>query len=126
MCFDPAAMADHYTILVVEDDALIAMEMGERLADMGYVVMGPAETLEAAEAAIAKAKPDAALLDANIAGRSSVDLGAKLAAMGVPVAFCTGYDDVKNLPDSLKHAPVLVKPVGDHALIGALKQLLLV
>jgi DNA-binding response OmpR family regulator len=117
-------MTDHYTILVLEDDALIAMEMGERLADMGYVVMGPAETLEAAEAALAKVRPDAALLDANIAGKSSVELGAKLAAMGVPVAFCTGYDSIKDLPAALRHAPILVKPVGDQALHAALKQLL--
>lgn len=116
-------VADQYTILIVEDDFLIAMELGERLTDMGYALLGPAHTLEAAEALLAEKTPDAALLDANIDGKSSVDLGAKLAALGVPVAFCTGYDEVKNLPPSLKHAPVLVKPIGDHVLMGALKQL---
>ncbi|MEZ6023055.1 MAG: response regulator [Hyphomonadaceae bacterium] len=117
-------MSDRYAILVVEDDMLISMEMGERLTDMGYDVVGPAQSLEAAEAAIAARKPDAALLDANIAGASSVELGAKLAGMGVPVAFCTGYDSVKNLPPSLQHAPILTKPISDHDLQTALKRLL--
>ncbi|MBX3511750.1 MAG: response regulator [Hyphomonadaceae bacterium] len=117
-------MADTYRILVVEDDALIAMELGERLEEMGYSVLGPALTLEDAEALFAQQRPHAALLDANLDGKSSVELGAKLAAQGVPVAFCTGYDRIKDLPEALISAPVLVKPVGDKLLLDALKKLL--
>jgi DNA-binding response OmpR family regulator len=108
-------------VLVVEDDALIAMELEERLADMGYAVIGPAMTIEAAEAAIAAETPDAALLDANLVGKSSVQLGAALAAQGVPVAFCTGYDRIKDLPPSLANAPILTKPITDAQLRDALK-----
>lgn len=118
------AMSDQYKILLVEDDALIALELGERLADMGYRVLGPARSLDEAEAVLAKDKPDAALLDANLDGVSSVPLGAKLAELGVPVAFCTGYDRIKDLPPLLQHAPVLTKPLGDAALISGLKRLL--
>lgn len=118
-------MADRYRILVVEDDVLIAMELGERLTDMGYEVIGPAHTLAEAEAALAKgARPDAALLDANLAGQSSVPLGAVLAQSGVPLAFCTGYDKIKNLPPELARAPVLIKPIGDADLVAGLKLLL--
>jgi DNA-binding response OmpR family regulator len=117
-------VADKYKILVVEDDALIAMELGERLADMGYEVLGPAHTLEEAEAALAAGTPDAALLDANVGGRTSVPLGAALAAKGVPLAFCTGYDKIKNLPPELAQAPILTKPIGDADLIAGLKLLL--
>jgi DNA-binding response OmpR family regulator len=111
--------------LVVEDDALIAMELGERLDEMGYQVMGPAMTLADADAAAtAGERPDAALLDANLAGQSSVGVGAALAARGVPVAFCTGYDEIKNLPPELKNAPLLTKPVSDEKLAATLKQML--
>ncbi|MFO1016882.1 MAG: response regulator [Hyphomonadaceae bacterium] len=119
-------MADKYRILIVEDDALIAMELSERLADMGYEILGPAHSIAEAEAEIARATPDAALLDANLAGQSSVDLGVALAARGVPLAFCTGYDRIKNLPPELAHAPLLTKPVSDADLISGLKRLLLV
>ncbi len=112
-------------ILVVEDDALIAMELGERLEEMGYRVIGPAMTLAAAEAAAtAEERPDAALLDANLAGQSSVSVGVALVLRGVPVAFCTGYDEIKNLPPELQAAPLLTKPVSDERLMAALRQML--
>ena len=112
------------SILVVEDDALIAMEMAERLVELGYNALEPARSVEAAEKLIASQRPDAALLDANLAGVSSVPLGAKLAAMGVPVAFCTGYDAIKNLPPELAKAPILTKPISDDALTSTLKAML--
>ncbi len=108
-------------ILVVEDDALIAMELGERLADLGYDVIGPAHSIAEAEGLLAGARPDAALLDANLAGISSVPLGVTLNGMGVPVAFCTGYDRIKDLPAVLAAAPLLTKPVGDDDLAKTLR-----
>lgn len=116
-------MSGRLKILVVEDDALIAMELEERLQELGYDVLGPAATLEAAEAAIATTRPDAALLDANLAGVSSVPIGVKLHAMGVPLAFCTGYDQIKNAPPELAKAPVLTKPISDADLVAGLKKL---
>jgi DNA-binding response OmpR family regulator len=117
-------MTGRSRILIVEDDVLIAMELEERLGEMGYAVVGPAMTVAAAEQAIAQEKPDAALLDANVAGVSSVALGARLAAQGVPVAFCTGYDSIKDLPPELAQAAILTKPVGEAALRQTLRQLL--
>ena len=111
-------------ILVVEDDALIAMELEERLTDLGHAVMGPAHTIAEAEGLIAAETPDAALLDANVAGQSSVGIGAVLAERGVRVAFCTGYDAVKNLPPSLEKALVLTKPLTDAELRAGIEKLL--
>ena len=118
-------MPSKFKILVVEDDALIAMELGERLDELGYAVAGPALTLADAERAAREGeRPDAALLDANLAGQSSVPVGAALAARGVPVAFCTGYDEIKNLPPELKGAPVLTKPISNEKLASTLRAML--
>lgn len=117
-------MSGRGKILVVEDEALIAMELGERLTDLGYEVLGPAMTLEEAEKLVAATRPDAALLDANLNGKSSIELGAKLVGQGVPVAFCTGYDRIKNLPPALAKAPLLTKPISEDALVAALKAML--
>lgn len=117
-------VAERPKILVVEDDALIALELGERLDEMGYALLGPALTLEDAAALVAAERPAAALLDANLDGKSSVDLAVALSAQGVPVAFCTGYDRVKNLPPSLARARVLTKPVGDQVLLDALRAMI--
>jgi DNA-binding response OmpR family regulator len=122
MCLGRPVMRDR-KILVVEDDALIAMELGERLAEMGFAVLGPAMTLEAAERAVAEETPDAALLDANVAGLSSTTFGAMLADRGVPIAFCTGYDRI-DLPPQIARAPVLTKPVCDADLRACLEALL--
>jgi DNA-binding response OmpR family regulator len=112
-----------HKILIVEDDALIAMELAERLTDLGHAVLGPAHSISEAEALIAKERPDGALLDANLAGQSSVSLGMALVGRGVPVAFCTGYDHVKGAPPELASAPVLVKPYSDAELKATLAKL---
>lgn len=112
-------------ILVVEDDALIAMELGERLADMGFEVLGPAHSIAEAEQLLARETPDAALLDARLGGgASSVPLGLVLHSKGVPFAFCTGYDRVKEAPPELANAPVLTKPVNDDDIKACLEKLL--
>jgi DNA-binding response OmpR family regulator len=110
-------------VLIVEDDALIAMEMAERVAEMGYAVLGPAYSLEEADAAVAAQRPDVALLDANLAGKSTVELGVKLDGMGVKIAFCTGYDQVRGLPKHLAKTLVLMKPISDADLKAALEKL---
>jgi DNA-binding LytR/AlgR family response regulator len=102
-----------HKILIVEDDALIAMELAERLTDLGHAVLGPAHSISEAEA----------LIDANLAGQSSVSLGMALVGRGVPVAFCTGYDHVKGAPPELASAPVLVKPYSDAELKATLAKL---
>ncbi len=117
-------MSSPARILIVEDDALIAMELGERVEEMGYSVLKLAHTLEQADVAIAQGRPDAALLDANLNGTSTVDLGVKLAGMGVPFAFCTGYDSVRGLPAHLAKTAVLTKPIGDSDLRATLEKLL--
>ncbi|HVK79557.1 MAG TPA: histidine kinase, partial [Verrucomicrobiae bacterium] len=85
---------------------------------------GPAHAIADAEALLAGERPHCALLDANVAGHSSVELGAKLAEMGVPLAFCTGYDEIKNLPPSLAQAPLMTKPISDAELQAGLSKLL--
>jgi len=117
-------VSDLISVLVVEDEPLIAMDLAERLADMGYVVLGPADTVGAAEALVADKTPDIALLDSGVAGQSSTPLAAALAARGVAVGFCTGLDKIKDLPPELREAPVLTKPISDASLVAALKRLL--
>ncbi|MES1202592.1 MAG: HWE histidine kinase domain-containing protein [Pseudomonadota bacterium] len=117
------SMSEKLKVLLVEDDALIAMEMEERLTEMGYAVLGPAATIEAAEQIIAQTPPAIALLDANLRGRTTVELGVALAAKGVKIAFCTGYEEVKGLPPHLANTPILTKPIGDDDLRATLEKL---
>jgi DNA-binding response OmpR family regulator len=111
-------------ILVVEDDPQVALEMCERLESLGYEPLGPAATIDDAACMFSQLTPDAAILDGDLAGRSSVPLAVKFVALGTPIVFCTGADFIRNLPPELAAAPVLTKPVNNALLAAALKLVL--
>ena len=96
----PARVAalDGARLLVVEDEPLVALEI-------------EAEPL------------DAALLDANLAGKPVDTLAAALAARGVPFAFASGYGP-SGLPEGFRDRPLLGKPFGAEALIALVSGLL--
>jgi CheY-like chemotaxis protein len=103
-------------ILVVEDEPLIAMDIGATLSDAGCEVVGPAANLETARALVAAAEFDAALLDANLGGRPVDELAAALTRRNVPFVFLTGYGR-EGLPAAFRQAPMIGKPfMPEHAL----------
>lgn len=110
-------------VLVVEDEALIAMDVAATLEDAGCIVVGPASTLAQAKAEIATATLDAALLDANLAGQPVDELAAALAARSIPFAFLTGYGR-QALPAAHRHAPLIRKPFVPREAIEAIGQML--
>lgn len=110
-------------VLVVEDEALIALDVAATLEDAGCIVVGPASTLEKARSEIATSALDAALLDANLAGQPVDELAAALAARGVPFAFLTGYGRAA-LPVAHRHAPLIRKPFVPREAIDVLGRML--
>ena len=76
---------------MVEDEPLIAMDIEERLLAAGGTVIGPAANPETARRLIAETAPDAALLDANLAGSRVDDLAVELRRRRMPFAFATGF-----------------------------------
>ena len=82
-------------ILVVEDEALIAVMVEDMLMEMGSDVVGPAATIEAALAMARVEAIDAAILDVNVRGERIAPVADALMARGVPVLFATGYGEVK-------------------------------
>ncbi len=82
-------------ILVVEDEALIAVMVEDMLTEMGSVVIGPAGTIEAALAFARSEEIDAAVLDVNVRGERIDPVADALMSRGVPVLFATGYGEVR-------------------------------
>ena len=78
------------TILIIEDEFLIAAEMEAMIQDLGHKSAGIADTLDAA---LEKASPDVdvALVDINLAdGATGPLVGERLAAeFGIEVVFVT-------------------------------------
>src|SRR4029079_11501645 len=76
-------------VLIVEDAVLLALELETGLSEAGAEVIGPAYELEEAMALLER-PIDAAVLDANLNGRSVMPVADALAARKVPFVFATG------------------------------------
>ena len=112
-------------VLLVEDEAIIAMTAEDMLADLGLEVAGSAATLEDAVAQAGTLAIDAAVLDINLNGKLSMPVAERLRARGVPFAFATGYGSAGPMIDRrFADVPVIAKPYTADALAGVLRQLL--
>jgi len=112
-------------ILVVEDEFFIADELAQSLSLAGAEVMGPCPTTERASR-LMRAEgylPDAAVLDLNLSGASSVDLVRALTERRVPVVLATGYDTTAIDPE-LQALPRCQKPFNLTGLVSTLATLL--
>jgi DNA-binding response OmpR family regulator len=98
-------------VFIVEDEALIALELQDRLRDLGHTPCGHAARGATALAEIPRADPDLVIMDVNLgAGPSGVEIAARLRAQwSGPFVFITAYD-APTLPPGLEESPVLVKP----------------
>jgi DNA-binding response OmpR family regulator len=114
---------DGRRILIVEDEALIAMQLENALAEAGCTVVGPAARLSEAFDLIYSSPIDAALLDVNVAGERSYALADILRSKNIPYAFVTGFEAGSMLPSHLKSAPVLPKPFENAQLEALLARL---
>lgn len=84
-------MHDAPRILVVEDEYLIAMELEATLRTAGYRVIGPASDVRATLELLKAERPDAAILDVNLAGQWITPVAVTLQAMSVPFILASGY-----------------------------------
>ena len=78
-------------ILIIEDEALVAMELRFVLEDLGHQVMGVAATAKAAQDLVRENDVDLALVDIHLSDcPTGIELGRELGQdMGVSVLFMT-------------------------------------
>ncbi|MGE0225647.1 MAG: response regulator [Acetobacteraceae bacterium] len=107
-------------VMVVEDEALVAMMILEYLEDLGCQVVATASRLQEALEKAADVQADVGLLDVNLAGQMSYPVAEVLRGRGIPVVFATGYG-TDGLPSTLRNVPVLSKPFRQHQLADALQ-----
>ncbi|WP_293452907.1 HWE histidine kinase domain-containing protein [Phenylobacterium sp.] len=109
-------------VLIVEDAVLLALELETALSEAGATVIGPAYELEEALALLDR-PIDAAVLDANLNGRSVTPVAEALAARKVPFVFATGYGETGGAPGGFD-APVIRKPYDVTQVAAAVAELL--
>jgi CheY-like chemotaxis protein len=96
-------------VLVVEDEMLIAMEIGDVLKALGCEVVGPAAKLEDALELSGKETFDAAILDVTIRGGQVFPVAEKLLERNIPFVLASRYGDWA-LPETMRDLPRLTKP----------------
>ena len=102
-------------VMIVEDEALVAMVVSESLSVLGCTVVGPFSRCAEALAAVDDDQVDAAILDVNLDGEMIYPLADILTARGVPFIFVTGYG-AESIERRFAHVPVIQKPVERHML----------
>jgi CheY-like chemotaxis protein len=117
------ASSEGLRVLVLEDEALIAMQIEDALAAAACTVVGPATRIGEAFDLLYAQPVDAALLDVNVAGERSFAIADILAAKRIPFAFVTGFDAASTLPEHLRSAQVLSKPFETAQLEAVIAQL---
>jgi len=105
------------TVLVVEDEALVALHHADQLRSLGCVVLGPVGTVRDALTMIERRRPDAVLLDGNLHGEMSGPVAEALSRLGVPFLVVTGYLQALLADPSLREAPYLAKPFRSQDLV---------
>lgn len=108
------------TILVVEDEPMIALDLEQMLKSAGAVVRIAAGVQEAL-ALIGAESFSAAVVDHGLRNEKSRAIYTELDKHGVPFVVYTGYDEVTGRPGT----PLIRKPADPGTLIDALKALLL-
>ena len=107
-------------ILIVEDEAIIALEIESQLQSLGYEITS---LVDNGEDAIAKAevdKPDIILMDIHIKGEMDGIEAADIirSRFEIPIVYLTAFDDKKRLEKAKQTLPYgyLLKPVQDKDL----------
>lgn len=104
-------------LLVVEDEAFIALMLEQLLEGFGCNVVGVAGTLSRGLALVDdESLPiDGAVLDINLGGEKVFPVAERLIARGVPFIFCTGYG-ADGLPVAFAGVPTIAKPYLEETL----------
>jgi CheY-like chemotaxis protein len=118
------AAASRRRILVVEDELLIALDIGACLDALGFDVVGPVGRVAEAIAIVNRESLDAAILDVKLRDEEqSYPIADRLLARAVPVIFCTAYDE-EGIDPPYAGCPALRKPFSQADLGAALGRLL--
>jgi FOG: CheY-like receiver len=113
-------MLEGLSVLLLEDEFLIAMDVEQSCRDHGADTVVIARTVEEAEQALAATRFDGAIVDLMLAGTSTLPFAADLASRAVPFIFASGYSDSQELARAFPGVPVVTKPYAGDDLIQAL------
>jgi DNA-binding response OmpR family regulator len=111
------------SILIVEDDSVLATDLTALLTQAGCKVVLPTTSVAAALSTMVHYVIDAAILDVNVHNEWVFPVAHALAAAGVPFLFLTAYA-LDSIPPEHRDRPFLRKPHVPAELLAAVRQML--
>jgi DNA-binding response OmpR family regulator len=112
------------TVLVVEDDLFLAMDLEDTLVGMGAVVVDVCHTLDEAMAWADADDFAAAVLDFSLGSDSVTPLARRLARRNAPFILYTGMSPSDQTLVEWRDFPIVEKPASPHTLVAAIKSVL--
>jgi DNA-binding NtrC family response regulator len=109
-------------ILILEDEAPIALSLASAVAQAGGIAIGPAASVAASFALMADHTLDGALLDIRLRGETSFPLADVLAVLGIPFVFVSGLSSAL-MPYTHRDRPLFDKPYEVRDVIATLARL---
>jgi two-component system, cell cycle response regulator len=121
----PVREEQRLSILIVEDDAIVAQDLSEFLRELNYDVVGIASRGQEALRLARERQPSLIVMDVGLHGDMDgiQTAGAILKDLHVPIIFLTGQTDAETLSRAVMAGPTayLVKPFKDAELRGAIE-----
>jgi DNA-binding response OmpR family regulator len=117
-------MLDQVSVLVVEDDPFIALDLAEAIEQAGGSVIGPSASVREALLLIELHLVRAAIVDVNLSDRDITPVAELLAEGGVPLIFYSGLALPASLRERYPFASFYKKPTPPVRLVSELVALI--
>lgn len=115
-----ASTDNEFSVLVIDDNYIIAMDVAAILVRRRYRVLGPASCIDDALTMLERELPDLAVMDVRLRGQSAFPVAEALHKANVPFIVMSSFPPSAWPFDVLQSARNIGKPVGENALISAL------
>ncbi len=112
------------SILVVEDNMIIALNTAEVLRELGADQVETAGKASTALALIDRTDFDAVVLDVNLGTETSAKVADVLSERGIPFCLVTGYSERDGFLEAYQDVPIVRKPFSEETLARAISALL--
>jgi DNA-binding NarL/FixJ family response regulator len=118
-------MTKAYSVLIVEDEPIIAQDIAECLEQNGFVVTGIASDGPMALQSVKETQPDAAIVDIRLEGEmDGIEFARKLMELSsIPFVFLTSHSDRDTIDRAKQTFPAgyLLKPFNPVSLMASLE-----
>ncbi|MBQ0819349.1 histidine kinase [Microvirga sp. HBU67558] len=109
-------------VLILEDEALIALDLQDELQDAGCAVAGPLTSCSAALEWLGTATPTMAILDTALNDGPCSNVAAELSRREVPFLIYSGHQEKHHVLADLPHLAWIEKPAPPAVVVRACQQ----